>query len=374
MNGNSIWLAIAISTYSMNISAVDLTAAIAPGYDDNPFKLSDSLDPDGGWFLDTKVKLEHKADKLRLRAQLKSRAYEGDLDDADTFAAKIDGRYKTKYKLAEKDATSHLKLEYKHHDKTYVSRTTGVIGTDSGSDIPDRYDYNAWKLEAKTAVNVTEALTVGLQLDYREKDYEDYGFLGLSNRDYDQIGLTNDWVYKIDKKSKINLGLNIKNRDFDDKREKDLSGDDIAGTDLEYDYWSITMGYALDITKNLEARLKYAYEEKRDSGEGYYDTDYSRLSANLHYKVDDSLRVTGGITYQDRDYLNDSVVDENDEASPSTEGYTLNIGLDKKLASISDFPTSLFAGVKYDTYDSNDSVYEYDRSQVYVGIKVGFGQ
>jgi hypothetical protein len=374
MKKTYLWLAVAISTFSLNATAVDLTVEIAPGYDDNPFRLADNLDPDGGWFLDTSAKLEHKADKIRLRGMIDNRAYEGSVDDADAFTAKLDGRYRTKYELAGKEATSHIKVGYTHKDKTYVARSTGLIGTDSGNNISDRYDYDSWEVEAKTAVNLTEALEVGLQLEYKNKDYEDYNIAGLSNLDYELIGLTNDWKYKIDKQSQFELDLNIANRDYDDKREKDLLGNKIAGTDLEYDYRSIAATYERDITKNLEASLQYAYEERRGSGSGYYDIDYSRASAKLRYKADDSLKITGGITYKDREYLNRSSFDEEDEASPSTEGYTVSLGMEKSLALANDFPTSLIARVKYDDYDSPDSVYEYDRTQVYAGIKIGFGK
>lgn len=374
MQKNHLWLVIAISAYSVSAIAVDLTAEIAPGYDDNPFRLADSFGPDSGLFLNTKVKLEHKADKIRLRGMIDNRAYEGSVDDADTFTAKLDGRYKTKYELFGKKATSYVKARYTHKDKTYVARSTGLVATDSGNDISDRYDYDSWKVDAKTTVSLTKALMVGLQLEYKKKDYEDYNISGLSNLDYEQIGLTNDWEYKIDKQSQFLLALNVAKRDFDNKREKDLLGNKIAGTDLEYDYWSITAAYERDLTKNLEASLQYAYEERRGSGDGYYDIDYSRASAKLRYKADDSLKITGGIAYQDREYLNNSAFDENDEASPSTEGYTVNLGMEKSLAFANDFPTSAIAGIRYDDYDSIDPVYEYERTQVYAGIKISFGQ
>lgn len=374
MQKNHLWLAIAISAYSVSAIAVDLTAEIAPGYDDNPFRLADSLDPDSGLFLNTKVKLEHKTDKIRLRGRFDNRAYEGAVDDADTFTAKLDGRYKTKYELAGKEAVSQVKVKYTHQDKTYVARSTGLIATDSGNNISDRYDYDSWAVDAKTTVSLTKVLKAGLQLEYKNKDYEDYNIAGLSDLDYDQIGLTNDWEYKIDRQSQFLLALNVAKRDFDNKREKDLLGNKIAGTDLEYDYWSIAATYDRDITKKLEASLQYVYEERRGSGDGYYDIDYSRASAKLRYKADDSLKITGGITYQDREYLNNAAFDENDDASPSTESYTIDLAMEKRIAFASGFPTSVIAGIRYDDYDSIDPVYEYERTQVYAGLKIGFGK
>jgi len=362
-----------ISAYSATTLAVELTAEIIPGYDDNPYRLADNLNPDSSLFLDTKIKLEHKVDKIRLRAKVTNRVHDG-VDDADSLTTKLDARYKTKYELAGKDAVSQVNIEYKYKDKTYVARSTGLVGTDSGLDISDRYDYDSWKIGAKAMVSLNKALKVGLELDYIIKDYEDYNIAGLTDLDYDQIGLTNDWQYKIDKQSQFGLALNVSRRDFDNKREKDLLGNKISGTDLEYDYWSITTKYDRDITKKLESKLLYSYEQRRGSGDGYYDTDYSRVSGKLSYKADDTLKITGGITYQDREYLNTSNFDENDDASPSTEGYTVNLGLEKDVMQAKDFPTSIVAGIRYDDYDSNNSSYEYDRSQVYAGVKIGFGQ
>jgi len=364
---------LAISAYSANTVAVELTAEVIPGYDDNPYRLADNLNPDSSLFLDTKIKLEHKTDKIRLRAKVANRVHDG-VEDADSLTAKLDARYKTKYELAGKDTVAQVNVEYKYKDKTYVARTTGQVGTDSGNDISDRYDYDSWKVEAKTTVSLNKALKVGLQLDYKIKDYEDYNIAGLSDLDYDQIGLTNDWKYKIDKQSQFGLVLNVARRDFDNKREKNLLGNKIAGTDLEYDYWSLTTEYDRDITSKLKGALSYSYEERRGSGDGYYDTDYSRMSAKLRYKADDALRITGGITYKDREYLNTSSFDENDETSPSIDGYTINVGMEKDVMLASDFPTSIVAGIRYDDYDSSNSFYEYDRFQVHAGVKIGFGQ
>jgi len=374
MQKKHLWLAVAISASSMTATAVELTAEIAPGYDDNPFRLADRFDSDNNWFLNTKVKLEHKVDKIRLRGQFENRDYDGATDDADTFAAKLDARYKTKYELAGKKAMSYVKVEYKHKDKTYVIRSTGLVGTYTGRDISDRYDYDQWGVDAKTTVSLNKALDVGLQLKYKNKDYEDYNITGLSNLDYEQVSLTNDWLYAVDKQSKVGVALNVAKRDFDNKREKDFLNNRIAGTDLKYDYWSISTTYERDITKNLEASFLYFYEERRGSGNGYYDIDESRASAKLRYKANDSLKFTGKIAYQDREYRNAPIVVANEDLTPSTEGYTIELGMEKEMAPISDFSTALVAGIRYDEYDSINASYEYDRTQVYAGVKVGFGK
>lgn len=79
------------------------------------------------------------------------------------------------------------------------------------------------------------------------------------------------------------------------------------------------------------------------------------------------------MTYQDLEYDNGTTVDEDDEVLPGKDGYTIKLHLEKDLGSIQSVPIALFAGVRYDDYDSDDALYEYDRVQVFTGIEASFG-
>lgn len=356
-----------ISTPSM---AFELDLELSPGYDDNPFKLADHLHPDGGWYTDVEVKAKQQFEDFRIRGKVAHRAYENNLDDADETTVTLDARYKKNYTISGKKAFSHLIVSYKDKNKTYVQRSTGQVGTFSGSRIENRYDYDAWGAEAKTAVYFTDALRIGLEVNYLNKDYNDPNVVGLSNLDYDQVTFSNDWNYEITDNDDVEIVVEYARREYDDKREKDLSGSSIAGTDLEYDYYSGAIGYEHKFSSDFSMELKASYEERRDSGEGYYDTDEFKLGAEINYTISPSLELAAGVTYRDKDYVNEPVSDEVDDVHPSTDGYTYKLHLEKDLGKVVEYPVAAFFGVQYDDYDSEDPNYEYDRMRAFAGVEI----
>ncbi|MBV1875896.1 MAG: hypothetical protein KUG50_04645, partial [Cycloclasticus sp.] len=115
--------------------AFEIKGEISPGYDSNPYRLSDSLDDGEAWFVDTNVFANQKFGNFKLSGALKNRAHEGSFNNADVFTGKLKGRYKSKYRVMGKKLTSSATLETGFKDKTYVSRTTGKVGVFSGQKI-----------------------------------------------------------------------------------------------------------------------------------------------------------------------------------------------------------------------------------------------
>ncbi|MFC1602845.1 hypothetical protein ACFL3U_04710 [Pseudomonadota bacterium] len=372
MRKSNLFGSIILAATAVNASALEIDAALSSGYDSNPFKLTDRLDPDGGWFAGTKIKATQKIGDFRLRGSIDGRAFEGNLNEADNSTLKLEGRYLKNYTLLSKKATSYVKLQYTNKDKTYVKRSTGEVATSSGQKIKDRYDYKNWKGVLKTSVNLTGSIKTGIELSHLERSYDDPNIASLSNLDYDQSELTNSWQFDQNKQSTLQLSLNIAQRVYDNKREKTLLGSSIAGTDLEYDYYSVSVAHKYKFSSNLKTKLALEYKERRDSGTGYYDTDEYKVSARIKYKIQKGLKLTAKALYHDLSYVNDLSADEDDENLPGKDGYTLTIQIDKKLKAIKSLPINLFANIKYDDYDSNDTIYSYDRVQLFAGIEIAF--
>jgi len=363
-----------LASLSASSFALEIDAELSPGYDDNPFRLTDNFDPEGGWYVDTELKAKQYIGDFRFRGALANRSYENSLDDGDASTVKLDGRYKKKYEIAGKKAFSHLIVKYGNKNKTYVQRSTGEVGTFSGQEIENRYDYDSWGGEAKTAVYFTKQLRVGLEVDYINKDYNDPSVAGLSNLDYDQFKISNDWTFKASDRSKFEFILSAAKREFDDKREKTLAGSNVAGTDLEYDLYSASISHKYKISPQLTSELELKYKDRSDNGSGFYDTDEYKVSAGIAYEIDEGLNLAINASYLDREYDNEQIVDENDDLHPGKDGYSISAHIEKDLDSIKILPLALFAGVQYDDYDSNDPNYEYDRVQVFAGVEMSFSK
>lgn len=226
--------------------------------------------------------------------------------------------------------------------------------------------------EAKTAVYLTPQLKTALEINVLAKDYNDSNIVGLSNLDYDQVELSNDWNYKYNKQGKIELVLSIARRDFDNRRIKSLLGSDIKGTDLEYNLYSASIAHKYKFSSQLSSELKASYKERRDNGTGYYDTEDFKVSAEIDYLVNKGLKIVANMVYQDLDYQNAIVSDEDDDVHPNKDGYTIKLHLEKDLNPVNDIPMALSTGLRYDDYDSKDSNYEFDRVQLFAGLELSF--
>ena len=85
------------------------------------------------------------------------------------------------------------------------------------------------------------------------------------------------------------------------------------------------------------------------------------------------MQFVADLKYQDRSYVNSPVVDEDDDVLPGKDGYTAKFSVEQEFEKAWAAPVTLFAGIRYDDYDSDNAIYEYDRVQVFAGLEVRLG-
>ena len=355
--------------------SIELKGDTAVGYDSNPFRLRDGLSPDGGAFVDIGLRAKHVFENnFGLTGVLKNRSYESSLDNGDAVYMDLGAQYKKRSALWGKKVHFLAGGGYDYKDKTYVRRSTGEKATFNGQNIEDRYDYYSWKANALGSVRLKKGLHTELEVNYRSRDYENYHIEGLSDLDYDQVILINEWRYTQNENSKFKLALRIGRRDFDNKREKDKNGDDIAGTDLEYDYYGAKFSHRYKLNPDFNVKWEAEYEERRDnSSSGYYDTDEWNVGVGFRYRIGNDWHLIADASYIDRSYSDRlAPVDEDDIESPDKNGYAFEVQIERNLGDFYELATKAYFGASYDDYDSHESSYVYDRYQAFVGIKVQF--
>lgn len=354
--------------------AIEIKGEISPGYDSNPYRVADDLDDDEAWFIDTNIFANQKFGKLKLSGELENRAYEGSFNNADVLTGELKGTYKNKHLILDKKITSKLGIETGFRDKTYVNRTTGNIGTSGGKEIEDRYDYDYWKLFGSSSFQINKKLSTALALTYKNKSYDDQNIASLSVLDYDQADIVNKWIFRNKKGSQYLFSLGVGERDFDNKRQKTKAGTSVPSTDLKYFYHNVGLSHLCDITPALSIDVGAEYEERTDNGLGYYDTEKIIYSADAFYTLNDNIKLFVKTSYQDYEYTHSSKIDEEDDEEAGKQGYTIKMGAEKDLNALTGLPALGFVGIRFDDFDSNDPLYEYDRYQAFMGIKVSFEQ
>jgi len=374
MHTSKILIGLTVLLASQTSLGFELRGDGALGYDSNPFRLSDDLSPDEGGYLDFKLRAKQDFNNgFLLRAGIKSRHYESSLSDADQYLLNIGAQYKHETLINDKKAQLLIDGGYSVKDKTYVSRFTGEVGTFGGQDISDRYDYDSWDAKGKFSIMLNEHVGTGLALKYRSRDYEDFDIDGLSNLDYDQLFVSNDWTYKQSQKSKFALSLYLGKREYDDKREKDLNGNEIPASDLTYDYYGAEISQRYKVSPDLRVKWELKYQDRQDSGSGYYDMDEFVADIDLRYRVSNNWNLVTSALYIDRNYpVRITIADENDIQSPDKQGYALKLRAERELPSLSDYNANAYLGVIYEDYDSDEPAYIYDRYQIMAGLKARF--
>lgn len=362
---------LAVLLASTNVMAVEFDLSVAPGYDSNPFTLSDDKKLDSASFTETEMSLTAAKDDFRFRAKAKNEFY--DSSDGDKSLIKLEGRYRTRYKISDKRTRSTIDLSYYQRDKTYVSHSTGVVGTFSGQSIADRYDYGSVVADIDTRIKLSKTKLTTLGIKLTNKDYQDFNIAGLSNLDYRQFEIYNLWQFKHEKDTEFKTHISISNRDFDDKRERDLTGSRLAGTNLRYDMYSVYFAYIKDIGNSLSSDMSFRYATRNDSGSGYYDTEEYRLKFKFKYKVNQEWNVSPGLTYIDRTFVNNVTTNPDEVTEPAKEGFSIGIKAEKDLGKMGDIPMTLFAEADYDDFDSNDANYIYDRLRFLLGVEINLG-
>ena len=375
-----MWKKIAVAGFSILFicnpaHSVELKGDTTLGYDSNPFRLRDGLNPDGGAFVDIGLRAKHAFENnFGLKGVLKNRSYESSSDNGDKVYMDLGAQYKKRSVWWGKRVRFHVGGGYEYRNKTYVQRSTGEKATFNGRNIEDRYDYDSWKANALGSVRLRKGLHTDLEVEYKSRDYENYHIDGLSDLDYDQAILTNQWRYTQNKNSKFKLALHVGRRNFDDKREKDKNGDDITGTDLEYDYYGAKLSHRYQVNPDFNVKWEAGYEERRDnSSSGYYDTNEWDIGVGLRYRIGNDWYLVADASYIDRDFTDRlAPVDENDIESPDKNGYEFEVQIEKNLGEFYELATKAYFGASYEDYDSHEPSYVYDRYQAFAGIKVQF--
>ena len=253
---------------SNNGFSLTLNSNLSSGYDSNPSTLTDKLNPEAATFARIRATVSQKiTSNIKTKISVNSRRYSSDGENADTSRSKFSLKYKDK--IGEKmKSTLTLSANIGTFDKTYVSHTTGNIGTFGGQDLSDRYDYQWWSTSGSLSKKITRRLTANFGSKMLVRDYEDYDISGLSNFDYRQLTFSTRWRYRFSKSHRSILDLGLSKREYDDKRELTLIGTTIENSDLMYTHQNLSLSHRYRVTRYLTIEGTASYFSQQDSGQG----------------------------------------------------------------------------------------------------------
>lgn len=351
--------------------ALELSTNFRYGIDSNPKSLSDRHNPSQDNFVYGDVKVTANYEKrLYLKAQAKRVEYSDD-DRASWSKVGVDIDYKSKFKVGKQTVKYQLSIDAADRDSTYVSKSTGLIGVFGGQSIADRYDSRTTNFNAEMSYRTKQKTKFTLGYQRRNKDYEDFSIVGLSDLDYRHNKVNLDIDYRLSDVSRMIFELSKIDRKYLDRRADSSDGSDIPGTDLELNYTGYKLGYIFKPDKKIRWKYAINFLERSDNNSGYQDNEYTTMAISLRYKMESARQIAATLKYSDISYLNQRATAANsfEEEDREKKGFKLKLNylhpLGKQTGSLPIF----FAELNVADFDSLNPDYEYQQTSLSAGLR-----
>ena len=358
-------------TIAGSASAADLSVEAQGGLDSNPHRLSSPLDPDIELFGLLDLRFSNDFDNGVFVGAHSKHAFYPDDDRADWSRTELDLGFGDDFELQHKEFEYELSADWIDRDKNYVSRTTGEDATFGGESITDRYDYEQLNLNAEISYRTANKHRLRARYQRRDKDYADYSIPGLDNFDYTHDRYRFDVEFRLADSHSLSLEYSETTREYEDRRASNLDGDEIPGSDLEYDYSEYALGYEYSPNKDFWIFAELSFSDRSDNGVGYNDSTYDRLYLSLKHQINDLDEFRLSLTYSEFEYDNRSFTDsaQLEEDAFDNDGYIVKMDYKRRLRRGGDEKLTLVYELQFDDYDSSDARYRYDRVIVSLGLR-----
>ena len=369
---NTLIVAGMTAALPMVTMANHLNLDVSYGQDNNPYQLTDNLNPESASYTRAKIKTRFSllsGVQLRLLGDIKQYSQEAEHASVQSYEAELS--HKKRFKWLKKRTQWRNSVSYKTYDKSYVSKNTGELATSSSQEITDRYDYEQIEMSTGFKRSFTKRLSSVISLQVKQKDYEDFSRLNLSNYDYTQYSILNNWDWKLTKGHTLEFDWEWGQRQFDDKNQRTVTGTTKAGTDLAYTISEARIAYTWKLKKAFKWRTSYELQSVKDNGDGYYDSQSATASTGFEHKA--SHRITWGasIDYKDTEYLKrESTVGSEDDAYTYKKGSSSKAYLEFDLLPSEKNDIVWYIKLQNYDYSADANEYAYDRQLVETGIKV----
>lgn len=357
-------------------SDIDLRGGF--GFDSNAYEVSDSLGEQSGFFTEAEavVNAEGTASKgwhKQADLGLFGRLHESSLRDADRARIFVRARGDSAEEYDEHGWD--WALRYSMRDETYVSRLTGEVATDDlGNEIGDRYDSGRADLLLQWRFPGLKVGRLSIEATAADRNYlEDYEQFGLERLDYYEYGAGPG--YELGGRDRnLRMNLKMEERIYRDRRVDDAAGQPVAGTDLEYRYYTAEVRYQHRLTRRSSIELTGGYDLREDNGVGYSDRTRWNVGVEWTQRFRDDGRLVMESEYSSRVFDEQITGDPtiNDEI-PERKGFDVTVRYTRPFPFVDIRGFSLVVEAELQSYENNDDErYTYDRLIGFLGVRQEF--
>jgi hypothetical protein len=341
------------------------------GYDSNPYRFNEQFNIADSSYFSYKLKAKHEIGKeLEVKAQIKDQTYGSDAAYADNQTIQAEVRYQT----GKKRRPSGFELSYKNFDKTYVSRLQGSTDTYQGIPLDDRYDFDEMSINGFTTLRIKKFMYNQLAMEFSSKDYGDFDQLNITDYDYQSIKLSNTLKHRIRRRVNQEIDFSYESRMFSNREQKDLTGNEIADTEMVFNYLNMGYEYQYERIKNMDLSLSANYKIREDNSTGYYNSSWFNVGLKANFKVTKASKLQLSYSYKDFSFDREPVLDINGNDDEFASDTKQEFGLKSKtrLPKVLGERAHWEIDYSYLSADSNYVKYTYDRHIIETGLKVVF--
>jgi hypothetical protein len=166
----------------------------------------------------------------------------------------------------------------------------------------------------------------------------------------------------------------MEERIYRDRSVSDAAGDPVAGTDLEYRYYTLDARYQQRLSRRSSLELTAGYDLREDNGVGYADRTQWNVGLEWTLRFKDDGRLVLESEYSSRVFDHQFVGDPtiNDEA-PEKKGFDVMVRYARPFPFVDIRGFSLVVEAELQSYDNTDDErYTYDRFVGFLGVRQEF--
>jgi len=246
-------------------------------------------------------------------------------------------------------------------DKIYVERDDGTEKQSNSINVSDRFTYTGYGLEAILSMR-TGALKYGVDAKVESRDYGTVGTqTQYDNNNYKVGGYVG---FRLAKPTKLKLSGAYLVEDYSDRHARDLvTANLVTATSLTYSYIKLDATLRQRLAGGFVGYLGYKLKTRSDSHQGYNDYVQNGVDLRLIFKQDAvRIKLAGG--YSTRSYDNAFAFENPAAAKKDYSTVTAKLS---GTYTMSD-SLSLWSEASFRQITTNDTRFEYDRSQLIAGV------
>ncbi len=349
-----------------------LNSTLVYGIDTNPNELSSSLNPSVETFYAAELSLKAELlEMLFIDAKADKSLYSND-SRADEYTLVANLGIKSDFEISSHQFEWELSTHYKSLDQTFVSKASGFVAEVGGISIADRYDYSQFTYQLGLDYLPYRTLKVGFDYKSKKKSYFDLLVAGLPNLTYRQSDLLIGLEYLSSDQGYMFLKAGSIKRKFENRLNRDILGNPILGTNLEYDYYSVDVGYIYHPKDGIDWEYTYNYAHRFDNGDGYYEATSGYMSMKGIYKVTDRQFLTGELIYSKLSYENrvgNGNINDLPEEAEEAAGGRIKVSYEWVMSQFFKTNFAFYLDFQHSLSVNRNSIYSYNRSMASAGFR-----